>query len=170
MSVLRGNTFYRRMIESLDCPPANAQGRIKEIQGALKNFVQINPLSFTCVSDFLKTQEMCNRPVDEWPWLLEYVPDQYKTKEISYKAVRRYLFSLQFVPDWFETQQQLKIWHDYWFVSQQQLAVWYTEWYEGYKKRKAQKAKIKEALLPIAWHPDRVMDWYMSGDKKGLWK
>ena len=118
MSVLRGNTFYRRMIESLDCPPASAQGRIKEIQGALKNFVQIDPLSFTCVSDFLKTQEMCNRPVDEWPWLLEYVPDQYKTKEISYKAVRRYLFSLQFVPDWFETQQQRKIWHDYWFVSQ----------------------------------------------------
>ena len=113
---------------------------------------------------------MCNRPVDEWPWLLEYVPDQYKTKEMCYKAVRRYLSSLQFVPDWFETQQQLKIWHDYWFVSQQQLAVWYTEWYEGYKKWKAQKAKIKEELLPIAWHPDRVMDWYMSGDKKGLWK
>ena len=57
MSVLRGNTFYRRMIESLDCPPASAQGWIKEIQGALKHFVQINPLSFTCVSDFLKTRK-----------------------------------------------------------------------------------------------------------------
>ena len=28
---------------------------------------------------------------------------------------------------------------------------------KGYQKRKAQKAKIKEELLPIAWHPDRVI-------------
>ena len=26
---------------------------------------------------------------------------------------------------------------------------------EEWNKRKAQKAKIKEALLPIAWHPSR---------------
>ena len=44
-----------------------------------------------------------------------------------------------------------------------------TEWYNGYKKRKAQKAKIKEELLPITWHPDRVIDWRMSGDEK-WWK
>ena len=29
------------------------------------------------------------------------------------------------------------------------------EWYDGYKKRKAQKVKIKEELLPIIWHPSR---------------
>ena len=109
MGALRGNSFYGRMIEGLDRPPTSAQGWIKEIQKILKIFVQINPLSFTYVPDFLKTQEMCNRAVDEWPWLLKYVPDQYKTKELCYKTVGRYLSSLQFVPDWFVTQQQLKI-------------------------------------------------------------
>ena len=40
------------------------------------------------------------------------------------------------------------------------------EWYKGYKKRMAQKANIKEELLPIAWHPDHVMDWCVSEDEK----
>ena len=31
--------------------------------------------------------------------------------------------------------------------------------YDGYKKRKAQKASIKEELLPIAWHISRYWDW-----------
>ena len=48
------------------------------------------------------------------------------------------------------------------------------EWCEGYKKRKAQKASIKEELLPITWHPDRVKDWCMpedeKRDKEALWK
>ena len=43
------------------------------------------------------------------------------------------------------TQELIKVWHDGETV----------EWYEGYKKRKTQKAKIKEELLPIAWHPSR---------------
>ena len=108
---------------------------------------------------------MCNRTVNEWPWLLGYVPDQYKTEEMCYRAVERYLSSLQFVPDWFGTQQeQLKIYLDYWFVSQQQLIVSYTEWYEGYKRRKAQKARIKVEFLPIAWYSDRVIHWCMSED------
>ena len=37
---------------------------------------------------------------------------------------------------------------------------------EAYKQRKAQKAKIKEELLPVAWHPDRVIDWCFSEDEK----
>ena len=44
------------------------------------------------------------------------------------------------------------------------------KWYEGHRKRKTEKAKIKEELLPIAWHPDRVMDWCMSEDEKRRWK
>ena len=40
------------------------------------------------------------------------------------------------------------------------------EWYNGYQKRKAQKAKVKEELLPIAWDPSRWWDWSMSEDKK----
>ena len=42
------------------------------------------------------------------------------------------------------------------------------------KNRKAQKAKIKEELLPIAWHPLRWWDWCVPEDEKRetekLWK
>ena len=58
-----------------------------------------------------------------------------------------------------------------------QIGFWYEdfddeiiEWYEGYQKRKAQKAKIKEELLPIVWHPNRVMGWCILEDKKRRWK
>ena len=32
------------------------------------------------------------------------------------------------------------------------------KWYDGYKKRKAQKASIREGLMPIVWHPSRWWD------------
>ena len=56
---------------------------------------------------------------------------------------------MQFVPDWFVTEQQIKIWHDSdnWHDDDELI-----EWYDGYKKHKAQKEKIKEELLPIIWH------------------
>ena len=75
---------------------------------------------------------MCDAVVMEDPWLLRYVPD------------------------WFITQQQVKLWHDDDYHCDDDGEK--IEWYEGYKKRKAQKAQIKEELMPIAWHPDRAMD------------
>ena len=66
------------------------------------------------------------------------------------------------------TQQQIKIWHDDSEYRDEDDDI--IEWHDGYKTRKAQKSKIKEQLLPIAWHPDRVMDWCMSEDEKRLWK
>ena len=46
------------------------------------------------------------------------------------------------------------------------------EWYEGYKKRKALKASIKEELMTIAWHPSRWWHWCVPEDeeKEKLWK
>ena len=80
--------------------------------------------------------------------------------------VRMDSYSLQFVPDWFVTPEQLKIWHDdHDYYNDDELI----EWYNGYKKRKHQKAKTKEDLLPIAGDPDLVMDWCMSEDEKRLW-
>ena len=70
---------------------------------------------------------------------------------------------LEHVPGWFVTQQQLKIWHDDDDYCNDDKLI---DWYNGFQKRKAQKAKIKEELLPIAWHPDCVMDWCMSEDEK----
>ena len=69
----------------------------------------------------------------------------------------------------------------YWFVTEEQIDICYDdddycnddeliEWYNGYQKHKIQKAKIKKELLPIAWHPNRVMNWCMSKDEKGLRK
>ena len=65
---------------------------------------------------------MCERVVEKKSWLLKYVPG------------------------WFVTQQQIKLWHDeayYWNDN-------YLIWYDGYKKHKAQKAKIKEEPLLLS--------------------
>ena len=72
-------------------------------------------------------------------------------------------FSLQFVPDWFVTQQQLKIWHDYDDYYDDDKLI---KWCEGYQKRKAQKAKIREELLLVAWHPDRDRLVYVTRREK----
>ena len=85
------------------------------------------------------------------------------------KAVEEDLYLLEYVPDWFVRQEQIDLWHDDYY-DDDYYDYGMTEWYNGYKKRKAQKAKIKEELMPIAWHPDRVMDCRMSGDEKGVWK
>ena len=55
------------------------------------------------------------------------------------------------------TQAKLKIWRDDndYFNNNDGLIAWY----DGYKKHKAQKAQIKEELLPIAWHPTRIRKW-----------
>ena len=71
------------------------------------------------------------------------------------KVVRDDTFSLVCVPDWFLAQQQIKIWHDDVYYCNDDEVI---KWYDGYKRRKAQKASIKEELMPIAWHPNCVMD------------
>ena len=121
---------------------------------------------FFLVPDQFKTYDMCIEALEVDPWQLHDVPDYFKTKEMCDQAVKHDSYSLRFLPDWFVTQEQIEIWHnDTYYYNDDELI----EWYDAYKKRKAQKAKIKE-LLPIAWHPYRVMDWYMSEDEKRWWK
>ena len=87
------------------------------------------------------------------------------------KAVRDDSSSLQFVPDWFVTREGVDMWHDdyydddgdHWDDDNEDE---FLEWYEVCKIRKAEKAKIKEEILPIAWHPSRHWDWCMSEDEK----
>ena len=56
-------------------------------------------------------------------------------------------YTLRFVRDLSVTQQQVKIWHDdSYYCDDDKLIKWYEDW----KKRKSQKAQIKEELLPIA--------------------
>ena len=90
------------------------------------------------------------------------VPNCLKTQDMCDNVVRDDAFSLVIV-----SQRQLKLWYDNddWYDDDEII-----EWYDGYIKRKAQKAKIKEEFLPIAHYPDRVMEWCTSEDKKGWWK
>ena len=56
---------------------------------------------------------------------------------------------MQFSPDWFVTQQLVNLWHDEGDYCDNDRLI---KCFEGYTKRKAKKAQIKEKLLPIAWH------------------
>ena len=71
--------------------------------------------------------------------------------------------SLQFVPDWFVAEQQLKRWCDdeCWYDDDMIIGR-----YDGYKKRRTHKVKIKEEFLPITWHPSRYWDWCISEEEK----
>ena len=81
--------------------------------------------------------------------------------------------SLQFVPDWLVTREGVDMRYDryydddgcYWFTEGDDDDTFF-EWYEGYRKRKAQKAKIKEELVPTAWHPSRWWNWCVPEDEK----
>ena len=118
------------------------------------------------VPDHFKTQEMCIKGIGVDPWLLGHVSDRFKTQEMCNEAVKVDPCLLCDVPDWFVTQKQTDAWYDddCWHHDDEII-----EWYDGHKRRKAPKAKIKEDLLPIAWHLDRVMDWCMSEGEKRRW-
>ena len=69
------------------------------------------------------------------------------------RAVSLHNFRLsQNVPDWFEglIQQKTKIWYNTGYLCITFYDDSLIEWYEGYKRRKTQKAKIKKELLPNA--------------------
>ena len=66
---------------------------------------------------------------------------------------------LQHVPDWFVTLQEM--WHEN-FDDNDVLITWR----DAYIKRKTKKVKIKEELMPVAWHPDRCWDWCVPEDEK----
>ena len=79
------------------------------------------------------------------------------------KAVEAGPYQLRDVPDWFVTQEQIGIWAaDNEYYDDDKII----EWYEGYKKRKAQKSKIKKEFMPIACHSTRYWDWCMTEDEK----
>ena len=102
---------------------------------------------------------MCNEAVQIDPWMLEHVPDQYKTQKMCNEVVRSNPWMLEHVPDWFVTLQEM--WHED-FDDDDVLIMLR----DAYIKRKIQKAKIKEELMPVAWHPDRWWNWCVPEDEK----
>ena len=107
------------------------------------------------VSDHLNNKEMCDKTIEEDPGLLWPVPDWYKTQEMCDKVVEEELCLLEYVPNWFVKQEYIDLWDD---DDDNYYDDTLIECYDGYQKWKAQKAKIKQELLHIAWHLDCVMD------------
>ena len=99
-----------------------------------------------------KTQEMCNEAVQR------IVPDQYKTQEMCNEVVEKSYWMLELVPDQFVTQKMCNE-----AVKKSPCDL---SWYKGYEQRNAQKAKIKEELMPVAWHPDRWWNWCVPEHEK----
>ena len=121
------------------------------------------PDAFHLIPDHFKTQGMCIKATEVNLWQLYHVPECFKTQELCNDAVKKKPSSLQYFPDWFMAQGQIKIWHnDDDYCNDDEVI----EWYEGYQGRMAQKAKIKEELLPIAFHPSRWWDWCIPEDEK----
>ena len=117
------------------------------------------------VPDCLKSQEMCNEVVRRETFTLGHVPDHLKTEKMSEKAFCKEMRSLKYVPDWFVTDQ--KIWEALRFlIGRYCLLDDLIKWYEGYKKRKAQEASIKEELIPIASLLSLWWDWCVPEDEK----
>ena len=87
-------------------------------------------------------------------------------QEICDKAVRDGPSSLQHAPDWFVTWETVCMWYDDSEYCNDDGEDNFFKWYNGYKERKAQKASIKEELLPIVWHPSRYWGCCMSEDEK----
>ena len=86
------------------------------------------------------------------------IPDCFKTQEMCDKAVKNDPSFLEFVTDWLVRRECMWMWYEVYYYDD--ADHWdnendedkFFEWYDGYKK-KAQKASIKEELLPIACHP-----------------
>ena len=121
--------------------------------------VQSFPWTLVWVPDQYKTQGMCNEAVQSDPWVLEHVPYQFVTQEMCNEAVQSEPEVQEYVPDWFVTLQ--KMWYED-FDDDDDLITWR----DAYIKRKTQKAKIKEELMSVAWHPDRWWNWCVTEDEK----
>ena len=121
--------------------------------------VQRAPWTLEHVSDQYKTQEICNKAVQGDPWTLEHVSDQCETQELCNEALQRDPEVPEYIPDWFVTLK--KMWYEEFDDDDENIM-----WRDAYIKRKAQKAKIKEKLMPAAWHPDRWWNWCVTEDEK----
>ena len=51
---------------------------------------------------------MCNKFICIEPFLLKYCLNRYKTQELCEKAINDFLPTLKFVPHWFATSKKIK--------------------------------------------------------------
>ena len=133
-----------------------------------------------------KTEDMCDKAVDEYPYNLRYVPDCFNTQEMCVKAFNVNPYNFEYIPGRFKTQEMCSDKFHFsdevddipdWFITLEMIEIVsrpccarcdfeFDEWFNGYKERKAQKSQIRDELMPIAWHPDRVIDWCFDEEEK----
>ena len=104
--------------------------------------IEDEPETLEYVPNHFKTQTMCERAIENEPYSLKFVPDHFKTQEICDKAVRDDPYSLQYVPDWFVTREGVYMWYEGNEYCDDKDNFF--KWYDSYKKRRTQKASIKE--------------------------
>ena len=120
-------------------------------------------MSLCFIPNKFKTQEICEKAVDKYPQDFQYVPDYFKTQEMCDKAANENPQILGYIPDYFITREMIE--NDNHSRCNYSNAIFHA-WFNAYKERKAQKAQMKAELLPITWHPDRVVDWCFDEDEK----
>ena len=82
---------------------------IKEISGCFTTQeMRINLAVFFHIPDSFKTQEMCNKAVEEEPSNLRYVPDLFKTEEMCDKAVLMEPLLLMYISNHLKTEGHMK--------------------------------------------------------------
>ena len=89
---------------------------------------------------------MCIKAVWVDPSFLRLVPDHFKTRDMCDKAVEEDPELLEYVPDWFVTREWVYMWYDDIEYCDEDN---FFKWYHDHQNGKAQKASIKEELLPI---------------------
>ena len=107
---------------------------------------------------------MCDKAVEKYHYNFAYVPDRFKAQEMC-NAKFSYSEEVDDIPDWFITPEMIENGGGCCDSCDDE----FREWIKGYKERKSQKTQIKDELLPIAWHPDRVIDWCFDEDLEKLW-
>ena len=77
------------------------------------------------IPDNIKTQEMCDKAIEDEPRSLALVTDHLKAQEMFEKAVEKDPWLLKYVPNWFVTQEPVKLWHDdYYYCNNDGFIKW----------------------------------------------
>lgn len=63
------------------------------------------PYALQHVSDWYKTQEICNKTHEKEPYVLEHFPYECHTQKMWERAIGRRSYVLEFVPDWYKRKE-----------------------------------------------------------------
>ena len=95
------------------------------------------------ITDHLKTQEMYNKEMDIEPRFLPLVAARLKTQGMCEKAVEKYPWLLKHFLDWFVTRQEAKLWDDHCIDDK------YIKWYNDYQKAENKRRTLTHCLASI---------------------